>query len=73
MNSNVMPVEMIIPLIMVRHISVIISGVSPVARAMGTIARTVVMVVIMTGRIRRGQAWRMASSRLSPLPRRTLM
>ena len=73
MNSSVTTVEMTMPLIMVMPISVIISLVPPIPKAMGTMARTVVKVVIRMGRTRRGQAWRMASSRLSPMPRRILM
>ena len=67
-------VETTIPEIMVMLMSLIISA-APSARpkAMGTRARMVVRVVINTGRIRRGQAWRMASTRLSPCSRRWRM
>ena len=51
----------------------IISLVSPIPMAMGTMARMVVRVVIKMGRTRRGQAWRMAVSRSSPRARRILM
>ena len=61
------------PAIMVMLMSDIISAApSAMPRAMGTRARMVVRVVISTGRTRRGQAWRMASSRLSPRSRRWL-
>ena len=69
-----MMVEMVMPLIMVMLMSDIISAApSDMPRAMGIRARIVVSVVISTGRIRRGQAWRMASSRLSPRSRRWRM
>ena len=73
MNSSVTTVEMIMPLIMVTPMSLIISLESPIPRAMGIMAKMVVRVVIMTGRTRRGQALRMASSRLSPISRRMRM
>ena len=41
--------------------------------AMGTMARTVVSVVIIMGRIRRGQAFMIAVSRSSPICRRILI
>ena len=66
-------VEITMPLIMTTPMSDIISLVSPMPSAMGTIARIVVKVVIITGRMRNGQAWRMASSRLSPRYRRCLI
>ena len=61
------------PLIMVMPMSLIISLVSPQPMAMGTMARMVVSVVIITGRTRSGQAFKMASSRLSPIFRRILI
>ncbi len=62
------------PEIMVILMSDIISAApSAMPRAMGTRARMVVRVVISTGRTRRGQAWRMASTRLSPRSRRWRM
>ena len=69
-----MTVETSIPAIMVVPMSLIISFILPVMpSAVGTRARMVVSVVISTGRIRSGQAWRMASSRVSPRSRRCLM
>ncbi len=62
------------PEIMVILMSDIISAApSAMPRAMGTRARMVVRVVISTGRTRRGQARRMASTRLSPRSRRWRM
>ena len=73
MNTSVTTVEITMPLIITTPISLIISLVSPMPAAMGTMARMVVRVVIMMGRMRRGQALRMAVSRSSPISRRILM
>ena len=73
MKSRVTTVEITMPLIITTPMGWSISLPSPVPTAMGIKASTVVRVVIIMGRTRRGQASMIASSFSWPRSRRMLM
>ena len=50
-----------------------VSDPSPTPKATGSIPKTIAKVVIRIGRSRTGPAWRIASRRGTPLPRRTFV